>query len=135
MRTCTSCGKEKSFEAFAKAKSKKDGLQSHCKVCRANYNKVHYLKNKEKYFESKTRNRNQLLDELRQYKEANPCKDCGKCFPYYVMEFDHLHSKKFDIACIVKYGSRKKLWEEIEKCELVCCLCHRYRTHRNRLLV
>ena len=64
-------------------------------------------------------------------KESSPCTDCGNFFPYYVMDFDHVHGKKTDgIARLARgYGGKKKLLEEIEKCELVCSNCHRIRTY------
>lgn len=136
LRICSKCKEEKSKTAFSPARKKKSGFQSHCKVCRAEYNKRHYRQNKAKYIENKNHNKETILNELRQYKEKNPCADCGKYFPYYAMEFDHQHSKKYEIAIIARHGSRKKLWEEIKKCELVCCLCHRHRTHgENRSVV
>jgi hypothetical protein len=30
---------------------------------------------------------------VRRYREENPCTDCGKLFPWYVMEFDHLEGR------------------------------------------
>ena len=46
------------------------------------------------------------------------------------MEFDHrVASEKSDtIARIPKTGSLKRLKEEIDKCDLVCVMCHRRRT-------
>ena len=65
------------------------------------------------------------------YKETHPCTDCGDCFPYYVMDFDHLGNKSFAIS---RYkhstNSLERVREEIAKCELVCSNCHRIRTFR-----
>jgi hypothetical protein len=64
--------------------------------------------------------------------KSEPCTDCGKSFPYYVMDFDHRNpSTKFrDIADMIK---RMNAWEtvlaEIAKCDLVCACCHRLRTY------
>lgn len=65
------------------------------------------------------------LDEL---KSVTPCADCGKIFPPYVMDFDHLHSKFNNVSRMVSY-SRNTLISEINKCEIVCANCHRMRTH------
>lgn len=76
------------------------------------------------------RNRN----EVQQYKSNKPCADCRKKYPHYVMDFDHVRGKKLhNVADIVRSNhSRKKVWDEIAKCDLVCANCHRARTHKRR---
>lgn len=61
-----------------------------------------------------------------------PCADCENEYPYYAMDFDHCNGKKsFDIAVAVNKGvSVEKLNSEIEKCEVVCAVCHRIRTFK-----
>lgn len=84
---------------------------------------------KEKTIERHRGNRRKIEDYIREYKESRGCLDCGKMYPYYILDFDHVKEKKFNISrfsettnslCIVK--------EEIEKCEVVCANCHRIRT-------
>jgi len=60
-----------------------------------------------------------------------PCADCGKRYPHYVMDFDHVRGKKeFSIYRARQITMcRKRLAAEIEKCEVVCSNCHRQRTH------
>jgi hypothetical protein len=67
---------------------------------------------------------------VREYKDR-PCVDCGKSYPYYVMDFDHRDPtlKVFSIGHDGAKFSYKKLKEEIEKCDVVCANCHRERTH------
>lgn len=60
--------------------------------------------------------------------KQQPCADCGKIYPPYVMDFDHVRGeKKFDISL-----SERTAWEtvlaEIAKCDVVCANCHRERT-------
>ena len=132
---CTKCEQEKDVSCFSPARNKKRGYQTHCKACRTAYNKAHYKKNKSKYFESRDRTNKKILEEYRAFKESNPCVDCGKKYHYYIMEFDHTENNKAnDVARLLRAG-RKKLWAEIEKCDLVCCLCHRHRTHKRRTVV
>lgn len=55
-----------------------------------------------------------------------PCTDCGKTFPYYVMQFDHVEGeKKFTIGGggVMCHGL-DALIEEIVKCDVVCANCH-----------
>lgn len=83
----------------------------------------------------RVRNRGaRVRDEVRAYKEAQPCADCGQCYPHYVMDFDHIRGeKKSNVADIVnRSASAAQVWDEIAKCEIVCANCHRLRTHRRR---
>lgn len=90
----------------------------------------HYYKNKESYKQRAKANTEKAKQFLYQLKESNPCADCGKFYPYYVMDFDHRDpSTKFKgVSQLTSYGF-KKMKEEISKCDLVCANCHRERTH------
>jgi hypothetical protein len=71
---------------------------------------------------------------VQQYKEKTPCADCGKCFPHYVMDFDHVRGEKIgNVADIINRNCSGGVWDEIAKCELVCANCHRFRTHARRI--
>ena len=68
--------------------------------------------------------------------KSKPCSDCGKIYPYFVMDFDHRKDqlKEKEIAHMVAGGwSKKKIEDEIKKCDLVCANCHRIRTYSNKL--
>ena len=78
------------------------------------------------------RHRDEKYSKLRELKEAKPCSDCGKFYPSYVMDFDHLDpNEKMDgIGYLVSTGHSWAIVEaEIAKCELVCACCHRLRTY------
>ena len=87
---------------------------------------------------AKAQERNRIIsaryrDEVREYKESNPCVDCGNKFHFSAMDFDHVNDDKHKgVAILVNQGSRKQIWEEIEKCELVCSNCHRVRTFNRK---
>ena len=69
------------------------------------------------------------LDFVRKYKENKGCQSCGHSFPHYILDFDHLGNKQFNVSRIA--GSRYKLskiMEEIGKCEVICANCHKQRT-------
>ena len=58
-----------------------------------------------------------------------PCTDCGIKFHYSIMEFDHIEKEKIAaVSWLVNNKSWDTVLKEIEKCELVCANCHRYRT-------
>lgn len=90
--------------------------------------KEHYFKNKEKYAEKNKTYRERVREYVKNIKESSPCADCGIQYPYYVMEFDHLHSKIKTIGWLASKGTMSQVIEEIKKCELVCSNCHAERT-------
>ena len=66
---------------------------------------------------------------LVQYLREHPCVDCGETDPV-VLEFDHLREKLFGIGQMLADRPWRDVLAEIEKCEVVCCNCHRRRTAR-----
>ena len=71
---------------------------------------------------------------VKEYKESNPCLDCGQKFPFYAMDFDHVNGTKVNnVGTMVAHGwSLQNILDEIAKCELVCSNCHRGRTWNKR---
>jgi hypothetical protein len=64
-------------------------------------------------------------------KEGVPCTDCGRTYPTYVMEWDHLPDaiKTLVLADTRRAAfSKERILAELEACELVCANCHRERT-------
>lgn len=64
-----------------------------------------------------------------------PCMDCGIKYPHYVMDLDHRDDAE-KVAVVSDYSKgfgKKRLLEEIAKCDVVCSNCHRERTHRRRV--
>lgn len=92
--------------------------------------KRHYDTHKQYYLERNAKLRKKKTEYLIKLREQ-PCKDCGNKFPYYVMEFDHLHDKVEPVTRLVS-SSWKKLKTEIDKCEIVCANCHAIRTWKRR---
>lgn len=88
-----------------------------------------YQEHKEQ-FARKARKRLRLLKKrVQELKSTTPCADCKKCYPYYIMDPDHLHNKKERISIMVQRG---RAWNdiaaELKKCDIVCANCHRART-------
>jgi len=64
--------------------------------------------------------------------KAKPCMDCGRSRPAVAMDFDHTQGEKVHgISSMWSWG-RERVLEELAKCELVCCICHRIRTQSRR---
>jgi ribosomal protein S14 len=67
-------------------------------------------------------------------KQSRPCADCGRAYPYWMLDWDHLRDKKFAISKTSgKMVTRVEMDEEMSKCEVVCANCHRHRTHCRKL--
>lgn len=98
------------------------------------YLRRHYAENKDKYVDSAYASREKRKAVLQEAKNK-PCADCGVQYPYYVMDFDHIEDKSFQISqagASQKYGSFENLLAEVAKCEVVCANCHRERTHKKK---
>jgi hypothetical protein len=126
MKECTKCKKEKTTDDFNKRGS---SLQSVCKECNKDYLKEHYNKNKNYYKNKASVFREKAKEKVRQLKNQ-PCLDCGVSYPYYVMDFDHLENKEFNISTAINNMSYEKVLAEIQKCEIICSNCHRFRTYK-----
>lgn len=89
-----------------------------------------YSRNKQYFLNKNKRRKRKILDLLKQAKNR-PCFDCGKTYPYYVMDFDHREpdKKSFQLTMIRHKQSLKLMKTEMEKCDVVCANCHRIRTH------
>ena len=73
--------------------------------------------------------RTKIRKFLQEYKSGKRCADCGEDYPYWMLEFDHLRDKKFTIGTFSsKTVNLNVVKEEILKCEIVCCNCHKNRT-------
>jgi NAD-dependent dihydropyrimidine dehydrogenase PreA subunit len=82
-----------------------------------------------------TNYRQRILDEVRKLKEETPCADCEENHPYYVIQFDHRPgTQKIDkINRLIWRASRKTIFEEIAKCDIVCGNCHAKRTYHRQM--
>jgi lysyl-tRNA synthetase class I len=75
-----------------------------------------------------------LTRYIQELKSKTPCMDCKESYPYYVMDFDHVRGRKqANVMELVSTLSKKRIDEEISKCEIVCSNCHRIRTHLRKI--
>lgn len=79
--------------------------------------------------------RAERLAKLNALKESKPCVDCNKYFEGYLMDFDHLpeYTKTKNVSYLIDSRGWEKVLEEIAKCDLVCCMCHRKRSRQRWL--
>ena len=129
MKICSLCKLELSVDNFhiKTKKNNKIQLQPYCKECNKLYHKNHYKKNKKDYIEKNKQYKKNNQENLLNYFQGKFCKDCG-ITDYRVFEFDHLANKKAEISKVLHSWSWQSILKEINKCDLVCCNCHRIRT-------
>jgi predicted transcriptional regulator len=89
---------------------------------------------KQKTLDRTHKSRRIIAEFLSNYKESRGCMDCGEMYPYFILQFDHIKEKSFQISNHRKYTkSLEKIKEEVEKCEVVCGNCHALRTYIRRM--
>lgn len=138
MKLCASCQKRLPLNRFTKRRNGKP--TSYCKRCQQAYSREHYLANKDvanqrRYLSQKAQRK--TMRELTNSLKDCPCADCGETHPPWAMDFDHRDPSKkvFEISeAVSKSFSKQKILKEVEKCDVVCALCHRYRTHGQKRL-
>ncbi len=120
-KVCGLCKQNKPASEFTRIRQVKDGLHTYCKKC---------------YNARQLAQRHQFLSELYKIKESKPCPDCGRKYPSWMMQFDHLPGteKAFMVSAGLGAGAggRSAIREEIKKCEVVCASCHLNRTYWRR---
>ena len=131
---CSICKHDKNEDEFNFRNLKSKIRYKHCQECQKTLRQESYQKNREYFLNYQKTHfkqwRNERKDFIKRFKENKPCVDCGRVYPHYVMDFDHLPEFKKEIK-IGKNGnqhSEEILLKEFKKCELVCSNCHRIRT-------
>jgi hypothetical protein len=130
LKRCVTCKQMLLLTAFNKRKRSKDGLQFRCRDCFRKWYEANREPHKKNVQDRVRRIRGPLYERLHEYFLDHPCVDCGDADPL-VLEFDHVSDDKTkDVSKLVLEGySWKTIEAEIAKCEVVCCNCHRRRTH------
>lgn len=136
VKDCPKCKKTKNLDDFNK---KGNIVNSYCRHCSNTAWHEYYsvFENRVSHcIRNQKRKRILVVEgqELVRSLKQNPCVDCEKKYPYWVMQFDHLpgREKITNISALVGEGcTKERLLSEISKCELVCANCHSNRTfHR-----
>lgn len=94
--------------------AKGNTFQSLCKECFGSYCMERWINRKKKAIEYK----------------GGKCIDCNGVFDYYLYDFHHLDrsTKEYDWAKLRLFGW-KRIQSELDKCVLLCCMCHRKREY------
>lgn len=136
-KTCSACGIPKPLVEFGFRRMSTDGRQGRCLVCARAYSRNYYDRTSSKhqlpvdrvaYMHRLALGHKELMASLKN----TPCLDCGLEFPASCMEFDHVLGVKRHTVAEMSSWSRTAVLEEIAKCQVVCCACHRVRTDVRR---
>jgi hypothetical protein len=93
----------------------------------------HYYNNKASY-RRRSKSARAKCRQLAREAKSKPCCDCGVQYPFYVMQFDHVHDDKVcDVGKLANRGLITAMLAEISKCEVVCANCHAERTWQRML--
>lgn len=67
-------------------------------------------------------------------KLGGKCVMCGYSAHLAALEFDHIDpsTKRYQIALILSRTDRDRIWLEVQKCQLLCAVCHRIKTYETR---
>jgi hypothetical protein len=114
MKTCSTCKEEKSDNCFY-SKGKENRTNSLCKECFNNYCRDRWIQRK--------------LDMINH--KGSECEDCKLVATnqnYYLFDFHHKDPKQKDMVWErMRKISLSTCIEEVNKCALLCCMCHRTR--------
>jgi hypothetical protein len=93
-------------------------------------NERYYANHRDEILDRQKQRRIEMRQIVRNAKSV-PCADCGRQFPYFVMDFHHEGDDKEAIISdlIQRNVAVEKLLAEIEKCIVICSNCHRVRTY------
>jgi hypothetical protein len=130
MKICTCCKKIKPLENFYWRNKSKKQKHSYCSLCQNERSKRNYLSNVEKYKTKAKKAAKKARDFVNDIKSNSSCFDCGISYPNepWLFDFDHTKDKIDCVSVLVSTKSKETVLQEIEKCDLVCLICHRRRT-------
>lgn len=125
MKTCHKCKVSKSLKNFPRNKTKADGRSEYCLVCKREYNRNHYRKNKIYYISKARRHKENVCLKLLRLKAEVGCKSCPERHPG-CLQFHHRNpaTKSFEISEAVLTKGWKTILKETKKCDVLCANCH-----------
>lgn len=106
--------------------SSSTGFGSWCKECKSKYQQNY------DYKEKNNKRRSDRIKWFRSIKADKPCTDCGLIYEPACMDYDHVRGEKIAHVSrmVLDNTPKSKILKEIDKCELICLLCHNRRTQK-----
>ena len=124
-RYCKHCGHIKPEDQFKSRHCRRQTLTRRCETCRQSLAQSEI---------NPTTTNGKCRVRWEEWKSKNPCVVCGET-DTQLIEADHLRDKVHKCshdsywAC---HGGVPALEKELEKCQSLCCWCHRLKTKRER---
>lgn len=138
MPRCRVCQQEKAEEEFAWRFKALGIRQRICRSCRSEENRGWYERHREEHIErviaNTRRNREKARKRVYNYLRHHPCEECGESDPA-VLEFHHEgeFDKFKEVSLMIAEGySLRSIAQEINKCRVLCCNCHRKQTSKDQ---
>lgn len=121
MKTCGECKETKPFTEFTlRGKARLGEYQNNCNDCRLLVNRKYKSHNS---------------DLVKRWKMLKGCALCDFKAEHSVqLDLDHIiprKSKTYHKQAINTSWSKKRLKEELSKCQVLCANCHRLKTYRD----
>lgn len=124
-KLCSRCGEDKSIENFNKNKLKQDGLQTCCRICQNNGDKIWYSKNRNNRIKSKNKRNHEIRQWFNELRDTFKCENCPEK-DSACLDFHHTRDKDIEVSTMVFRGfSKENILKEIKKCKILCSNCHR----------
>lgn len=124
-RYCTNCGHIKPEDQFKSRHPRRQTLTRRCQTCRQTLARA---------LINPTTTTGKCKARWEEWKANNPCVVCNET-DTYLIEADHLRDKVHrcgDNRYWACHGGVPALEKELEKCQSLCCWCHRLKTKRER---
>lgn len=126
-KRCPGCEEYKDIKKFAVNKSKKDGRQAYCRLCKNKYDSGYYHRNEDTIKKRSTKNKQLKRKWFKKLKAELQCKQCGEDHPACLC-FHHNNPSEKEIAVSMSLHmgwGKERILDEIKKCTVLCENCHR----------
>ena len=139
MKQCSKCKEEKSREEFSNNCTKKDGLDSNCKVCKKTYReenkdkiKAYYEENKDKIAAYREENKDKIREREKAYREVNREVLNKVNKDYHEANKDKIRERKkaYREANIVEMRERDKVAYRANRIEIIKRKMQYHREHK-----
>ena len=119
------------FRTYQKTKITKEGFYKEAWLSPKAYERYQHCSREaiDKHNKRLAVERRILIDEI---KLKTGCIECGYKENPVALDFDHINpaDKEFTIGTSYTSVSLKRLYKEIDKCQVLCANCHRIRTYK-----
>ena len=130
-KVCRVCKEEKPLSEYHKNKQCLGGVVATCRSCTGDRISQWYKDNRRRRQEAaNTKNRERKREIVEHF--GDKCLDCQQTYPQYVYQFHHLDPTQKDVnPSEAMTRAPERMWEEFNKCVMLCANCHIIRHRAN----